>query len=105
VASRLKTHSIAHYYPAVTGANRGIGLELVKAYSSDSKNIIIAGVRDPSSATALHELSKTAAAKIHITKIDSADEAGNRAAAKEIEEVFGRVDVLWANAGGFEGFV
>lgn len=97
--SRPRTDTLQHCSP-VTGSNRGIGFDLVKAFSADSNNIVIAGVRDPASATALQELSKTAKAKIHIANIDAADEEGNRAAAKEIEQTFGRVDVLWANAGG-----
>lgn len=56
-------------------------------------------MRDTSTATALLELAKFSQAKIHLVKIVSGDEEGNKAAAKEVEGLTGRVDVLWANAG------
>lgn len=83
----------------VTGAARGIGFELVKLYSADPSNVIIAGVRDTTSPTALLEVAKSSQAKIHLVKIYAGDEEGNKAAAKEVEGLTGRVDVLWANAG------
>lgn len=84
---------------AVTGAARGIGFELVKLYSADPSNVIIAGVRDTTSPTALLEVAKSSQAKIHLVKIVAGDEEGNKVAAKEVEGLVGRVDVLWANAG------
>lgn len=84
---------------SVTGAARGIGFELVKLYSADPSNIIIAGVRDTTSPSALLEVAKSSQAKIHLVKIVAGDEEGNKAAAKEVEGLVGRVDVLWANAG------
>lgn len=83
----------------ITGAARGIGFELVKLYSADPSNVIIAGVRDTTSPTALLEVAKSSQAKIHLVKIVAGDEEGNKVAAKEVEGLVGRVDVLWANAG------
>ena len=40
---------------AITGANRGIGLEFVKQLAEDGKHII-ATARDPDGASELHEL-------------------------------------------------
>jgi NAD(P)-dependent dehydrogenase (short-subunit alcohol dehydrogenase family) len=58
-------------------------------------------VRDTTSPTALLEVAKSSRAKIHLVKIVAGDEEGNKAAAKEVEGLVGRVDVLWANAGEF----
>jgi NAD(P)-dependent dehydrogenase (short-subunit alcohol dehydrogenase family) len=54
-------------------------------------------------------LSRESKAEFHIVQITSADEEGNKKAAKQVEELAGRVDVLWANAGksnkgGIRGF-
>lgn len=85
----------------VTGTARGIGLELVKLYASSPNNIVIAGVRDVKNATSIQNLidGSEYKAKIHLVKLDAGDVEGNKAAAKEIESAFGKVDILWANAG------
>ncbi|KAK6465420.1 hypothetical protein DFJ63DRAFT_332847 [Scheffersomyces coipomensis] len=58
----------------ITGTNRGIGLELVKAFSNLNKsNIIIATVRDLSRAEELKELS-VANPNIKIIQLDVGDE-------------------------------
>ncbi|ONH68248.1 hypothetical protein BON22_1996 [Cyberlindnera fabianii] len=41
----------------ITGGNRGIGLELTKAFAADPANTVIASARDPSKATELQSLS------------------------------------------------
>lgn len=84
----------------ITGASRGIGLELVKLYASNPNNIVIAGVRDVKNAAiqALIDGSEYQG-KIHPVKLDAGDVEGNKAAAKEVEAAFGKLDVLWANAG------
>jgi NAD(P)-dependent dehydrogenase (short-subunit alcohol dehydrogenase family) len=85
----------------VTGAARGIGLELVKLYASNPNNIVIAGVRDVNKASSIQTLidGSEYTAKIHLVKLDAGDVEGNKAAAKEVESAFGKVDILWANAG------
>jgi NADP-dependent 3-hydroxy acid dehydrogenase YdfG len=60
---------------------------------------VFAGVRDPSRSTELQELSKQFPEKLHIVKLESADEAGNRKAVEEIKAKTGRLDVVIANAG------
>ncbi|CDZ96885.1 nad-binding protein [Phaffia rhodozyma] len=83
----------------VTGANRGIGLSIVKALATSPKNVIFAGVRTPASATALHELAKSSEAAINVVELVSADTESNHKAAEEIKKAAGRVDVIIANAG------
>lgn len=62
--------------------------------------VIIAGVRDISKATALAELAKTSAAKIHLIVLDAASEESNKKAAVEVAKLVDHIDVLLANAGG-----
>ncbi len=101
-ASPRATVTYLSFFTTVTGGNRGIGLALVEQYSTDSNNIIFVGVRDPPKATRVEELAKTAKAKIHLIKIESADEEGNKKAAEEVKKVVGHVDVLLANAGAWK---
>lgn len=61
--------------------------------------LVFAGVRDFSSATALHELSGKRPGKIHILKLTSCDKAEHAAAVAHIRDVAGRLDVVIANAG------
>ena len=55
----------------VVGASRGIGFELVhQTLLHDTNTNVIAGVRNPSTATALIELQKTYSSRLSIVKID-----------------------------------
>lgn len=79
----------------ITGANRGIGLELVRQYSAlDWK--IIATARDPAGATELQALAKTDP-DITIEKLDVTDHAGVDALALKLKDQ--PIDVLLSNAG------
>jgi NAD(P)-dependent dehydrogenase (short-subunit alcohol dehydrogenase family) len=78
----------------ITGANRGIGLELTRNFLAAGKRVI-AGCRDPQSATALAELASSAELDVH--KLDVADDSS-------VAEFSARVgtdtvDVLINNAG------
>ncbi|KAF8970822.1 hypothetical protein BDZ97DRAFT_1788873 [Flammula alnicola] len=84
----------------ITGANRGIGLGLVnELVSKNPEAIVFAGARDPSKATSLQELASKFPGKIEIVKFVSGDVEGNQAVAKQINEKYGHVDVVVANAG------
>ncbi|KZO92385.1 NAD(P)-binding protein [Calocera viscosa TUFC12733] len=85
----------------VSGANRGIGLELVTQLSVRENVVVFAGARNPSTATALRALESKFPSKVHVTKLTSADEAENKAAIATIKELVGRLDVVIANAGVF----
>jgi NAD(P)-dependent dehydrogenase (short-subunit alcohol dehydrogenase family) len=75
------------------------GLGFVTALARRENVIVFAGARDPSTASALHELQEEHPGKVFLLKLISADEAGNRAAIQEIKEKAGRLDVVIANAG------
>jgi NADP-dependent 3-hydroxy acid dehydrogenase YdfG len=76
------------------------GLGFVNEIVHKHKNaIVFAGARNPASATALHDLAKKHAGRIHVVKLVSPDLEGNKAVAQEIKEKYGHLDVVIANAG------
>ena len=86
------------YVPTVlvTGANRGIGLELVRQYAARGW-IVIGTARKPAEATALNALSAGSSGRIAVETLDLLDFASIEALAKKLA---GRpVDVLFNNAG------
>jgi len=57
----------------ITGANRGIGLALVKRLLQDLESVVVAGVRSPDVAQALHELLVDHSARLILVPFDLAD--------------------------------
>jgi len=82
----------------VTGASRGIGFETVRQLNLDETNIIFACARDPDTAKELNAL-KAKNERIHVVKLDVADEKSIKAAAAEVAKKVKKVDVLINNAG------
>ncbi|KAJ9119038.1 hypothetical protein QFC22_003529 [Naganishia vaughanmartiniae] len=84
----------------VSGANRGIGLNLVSAFLEKTPSaIIFAGARDPTKATELNELAKKHPNNIHVIKLVADDAESNKAAVEDVKKVTDRLDVVIANAG------
>lgn len=84
----------------ITGANRGIGLELAKQYAADGWSVI-ATARDPGQADALKKLK----GDIRIEALEVTDERQIEALAKALKGT--AIDVLLNNAGmltGYESF-
>ena len=77
----------------ISGANRGIGLELAKQYAADGAQVI-AGVRDPSAADAL-----AAIQGVEVHALDVSRDAGVQAFRQAVGDR--PVDILIANAGVF----
>ncbi|GAA5842962.1 hypothetical protein JCM11251_002946 [Rhodosporidiobolus azoricus] len=82
----------------ITGANRGIGLGLVKALSDRSDVLIFATAREPKKADALNALAKEKG-NIEVVQLEVTSEESAATAAQVVEDKVGKVDVIIANAG------
>jgi NAD(P)-dependent dehydrogenase (short-subunit alcohol dehydrogenase family) len=81
---------------AITGAGRGIGLELVKQYA-DAGDRVYALCRSPGKAEALNALAAASGGKVSVHKMDVGDDASVKAAAAETGD--GPIDILLNVAG------
>lgn len=78
----------------VTGANRGIGLELVRQIASQGNQVIV-GCRNPEAAVELHKLGSS----IQLRKLDVSAPASVQEFSRWILDSVPRIDVLINNAG------
>ncbi|KAH9852411.1 NAD-P-binding protein [Lenzites betulinus] len=85
----------------ITGANRGIGFEIVRQLLESPENLVVAACRNPDKATALRELKSASQGTLHIIQIDVSDFDSVRAAAPQLEKLLGEtgLDYLINNAG------
>ncbi|KAH9887892.1 NAD-P-binding protein [Cubamyces lactineus] len=85
----------------ITGANRGIGLELTKQLLESPSNIILAACRNPSNATALNALASSSNGRVHVLTLDVTNHQSVRDAAKAAASILGDggIDYLINNAG------
>jgi NAD(P)-dependent dehydrogenase (short-subunit alcohol dehydrogenase family) len=81
----------------ITGANRGIGFEIVKIAASQGYTVF-AGARNPANASALNQLAAQYP-DIHVVKLASGSASDAEAAATVVEHTTGSLDVIVANAG------
>jgi NAD(P)-dependent dehydrogenase (short-subunit alcohol dehydrogenase family) len=92
----------------VSGANRGIGLEIVRQLARGGL-IAVIGARDADKGLAAAEKLKSEGLEITVVELDVDDEQSPERAISEMKRLFGRCDVLVNNAailidgpGGFE---
>lgn len=83
---------------AITGANRGIGLELARQYIARPETQVYALCRKPDEATALASLAKGAAGRISIIPFEATEETGIHHAAEAVAGITDRLDLLVNNA-------
>ena len=82
----------------VTGANRGLGLEFTRQLLAAGDEVV-ATARQPKTADELHKLVSTSGGRGSVVGLDVADPEEIAAAALQIGERFGAVDLLVNNAG------
>jgi NAD(P)-dependent dehydrogenase (short-subunit alcohol dehydrogenase family) len=82
----------------VTGANRGLGLELTRQLLA-AGNEVVATAREPKAADELQKLAAASDGRGTVVRLDVADPGGVDAAALQIGERFEAVDLLVNNAG------
>lgn len=76
-----------------------LGLGLVKQLLDRENAIVFAGARNPSAADDLQALAQKYSDKLHILKLISSDKYTNEAAAAEVNNITGKLDIVIANAG------
>ena len=78
----------------ITGGNSGIGLETARLFIAEGANVAITG-RNPQTLDAARELGP----RLLPIAVDAADTEGLAAAAVQVKQHFGPIDVVFANAG------
>jgi 3-oxoacyl-[acyl-carrier protein] reductase len=83
----------------ITGAARGIGLEIAAAFAAEGASVAIADLSAEEAAAAAKDIAaKTGSAAIGLG-LDVSKEADCERAVQETEKAFGKVDILVNNAG------
>ncbi|TBU41798.1 C-factor [Dichomitus squalens] len=84
----------------ITGANRGIGLELTRQLLTVPTNIVVATCRNPNGATELRALKDAAQGTLHIAPIDVSSEGSIKNSVSIVQEALGEggIDILYNNA-------
>lgn len=93
--SRAPSHDVRMRI-VITGAGRGIGLGLVRAYLERGE-IVHAGARQPERADDLHRLAATSAGRLHIHRLDVTVDSDAAELARSVGD--GAIDLLVNNAG------
>ncbi len=84
----------------VSGANRGIGLEIARQLAR--RGLLVAlGTRDPGKGRQAAEQLLSEGLELPVVALDVSDQASCRRAVSEVAEMFHRLDVLVNNAGVF----
>ena len=83
----------------ITGASRGLGLELVKQYSAAfASNVVIAAVRNPGKAEALNAFAASHK-NVTVIELDTSSEPSIAASVRQLPAAVSHIDLLWNNAG------
>ena len=96
--SILDKFSLAGKHAIVTGAERGIGLEIAVGFAEAGADVLIAGLQEELFPEALARVRQTGV-QCECWKTDISSEESVRAMVAYAKERFGRIDVLVNNAG------
>jgi NAD(P)-dependent dehydrogenase (short-subunit alcohol dehydrogenase family) len=94
----MMTEEFSDRIALVTGANRGIGLEVVRQLAARGFTVILCS-RDPRKGEEAASPLRQGGLKVAPVQLDVTDEQSIEAARRAVEEQFGRLDVLVNNAG------
>ncbi|MHB0995824.1 MAG: 3-oxoacyl-[acyl-carrier-protein] reductase [Elusimicrobiales bacterium] len=83
----------------VTGAARGIGLEIAMAFAAEGASVAVADLSQADCAAAAEDIAAKTGAKAIGLGLDVSKEADCEKALEEAEKTFGKVDILVNNAG------
>ena len=83
----------------ITGANKGIGLETARQLARDYGFTVLIGARDEKRGEEAADELKSAGLDAHFLLLDPTNAASIEHARAQVEEKFGRLDVLVNNAG------
>jgi NAD(P)-dependent dehydrogenase (short-subunit alcohol dehydrogenase family) len=83
----------------VTGANRGIGREVARQLAERGYEVLLSARDGENAEQAARELSESTGAQLQALRLDVADPASIEAAAAQLHDDPGRLDVLVNNAG------
>ncbi len=90
-----KTSKIA----LVTGANRGLGLETARQLAQKGVTVLVAARKLSAAEEAVAKLKSEGLTNVHPIQLDVTKASDRTAAARQIENQFGRLDILVNNAG------
>jgi len=83
----------------VTGSSSGIGAATARLYASQGWNVVVNYSRKSESAEAVAAQCRALGAEVLVLRTDVAQDADCRAMAQQVQDAWGRVDVLVNNAG------
>ncbi|MCE6995214.1 SDR family oxidoreductase [Saccharothrix sp. S26] len=94
----MSEHTAHRRVALVTGANKGIGRGVAEQLAALGMTVLV-GARDPRRGEEAAAALRATGGDVHAITLDVTDHATARAAAEQVEERFGHLDVLVNNAG------
>lgn len=96
-SSNLNENDLNGRIALVTGANKGIGLEIARQLAQQGSTVLI-GARDEQRGEVAASGLRSEGLKAHFIQLDVTDQATIDAAAQKIESEYGKLDILINNA-------